>query len=295
MPVYFENKWHMISVVKQDAIGYTTTPAVGENIFFDDYQDVYGGGSAPTFSGLFPAVSGSPTVSFDSSRFYSGFKSIKMAAGGSAGAIEVATEESPINATNGGKNTLSFMVYPDVGVTSVRSNFRYNSTDSKVTHTVVPETWNLVTRTFTNPAPITTLSVRIETFSDSQTIWVDEVAMVKGSDAFVRFNSSSSGSCWFGKDIDNPSTQQLQFDIQNVMTYKTALGASTIFENYRTFMGDRSAVLASAGSGINRVPSSGTSVSDPEEVLNRNPDTGDTLFTTNPVFLVNEWQVLAIN
>jgi hypothetical protein len=255
-----------------------------------------GGGTTLVFSiRSSSAGSGGATLTLDASRFYTAVKSLKFVTGASAASIELATESEAINKTSGGKNSISFMVYPDAGITSIKTNFKYNGTDSKVTHTVIPESWNLVTRTFTNPSTITTMSVMIETSAGSQTVWLDDLSLVSGGDPFIRFADTDSGSSWFGKDVDSPGTTQLQFDLQNVLTYKQSLNEESIYDNYRTYTGNRVAILTPAGSGQNTVPATGTSVSDPTEIINRNPDTGDTLFESNPVFLSNEWRVLSVN
>jgi hypothetical protein len=241
----------------------------------------------------FAIISGSPTLTRDASKFYYEQKTHKLTSTASAGVIELFNGTAGLATASSAKNSLSFFVYPAAGVTSVITNFRYNNTDSKVTHTVTPETWNLVTRTFTNPATLTSFSLRLETVSGSQTIWFDGEALCKGADSMVRFAQTSSGSSWFGKDVDDAATNQLVFDLQNVLTFRDSLSSSTIASHYREFNGGSSATLAAAGSGVNLVPSTGTSVSDPSDIYNRSIQIPELLFTENPIFLSGDWQILS--
>jgi hypothetical protein len=136
---------------------------------------------------LFSIVSGAPTVLTDTSKFYSGEKSFKIAAGGSPGIVQLHGSTSGINTESGEMNTLSFFVYPNTGVTTITTNFYMNGSNNSQDHSVTADTWNLIERTFTNAATITTASIRVGTKNSSETIWIDGAGLVRGSDAFIRF------------------------------------------------------------------------------------------------------------
>jgi hypothetical protein len=269
---YFNDKWHMFHLVKNDVVNQNEAT-------------------------VFATAAGSPTRTTDSGKFYYGLKSFKLTSGGAQGFVSAYTAITGLNTASAAKNTLSFFVYPNTGITSVVTNFRYNSIDSLVTHSgLTSETWNLVTRTFTNPAIVTTMDVRIGTPSTSQTLWIDGAGLVKGSDPFVRFDSAVSNSSWFGLDIASPGTQQSTFDLQNVAVYVKALTASTVLNIYNEYIGAAAVRLALPDGVSNIMPSTGNSSDDPDQVTNRNPtSSGETLFEDNPIHLSSSWAIISSN
>lgn len=270
-PSGFNDKWHLIHIGMNDVIDQT-----------DDE--------------LFPLASGSVTSSLDETKFYSGHRSMKIAVGATAGFVSAYNSISGINTANGAKNTLSLMVHPGTN-TSMRTNFRINSTDNIATHSgLTANQWNLVTRTFTNASTVTSLDVRIGTTSTFQTIWIDSTALNRGADPFIRFASSIPGAAWFGLDPAFPETQQATFRLQNVAVYNRSLTAAEILHTHKSYFSEPVQTLAPANS-TNIFPGDLTSMaSQPLPVKNRNPAASEEeMFQTNPILLSSAWQILSNN
>ena len=274
---YFNNKWHMIDLVIRDAIAQDDTT-------------------------MFPVALGSPITITDTSKYYYGLKSFKITSTGSSDYIELYGGLSNINTLEGQRNTLSFFVYPASGVTSINTNYKINSIDNIVTHTVVPETWNLIERPCYNNTSITTLSLRVGTTGSANTIWIDGASLVRGADSSIKLyqNEGDMASTWFGLNPVDLGIQEGSFYLQNVALYSRSLTPNDIISNYESYIGNLSVSLTTSN-GSNLIPATGYSLTDPSNIFNRNPDNpsnpqlseGELLFNSNPLFLSSSWEVIS--
>ena len=263
--------WHMFHLVKND--------------FINQKDD-----------SLYSAVLGNPQITLDDSKFYSGIKALKLTSVTSSDWVNIFSTNSALNMLSGGKNTLSMFVRPDASVTTIKSDFIHNGVTNSVTHSqLVPERWNLVTRTFTNPSAATSLAVRIGPPTTlSRTVWVDSMSLVKGSDAFIRSEAGPQNSSWFGLDVDDASTSQAKFGLQNVVLYKRTLTQAEILTIYKQTMGNYYVPMNTVSG--NRAPTAGTMVSDPSSISNPADGSNDVGgFNTNPLFLSSAWEVMTFN
>ena len=276
MDQYFNGRWHLLHILKVDLISQ------------DD-------------STVFPVAAGSPVTQTDLSKYFFGLKSFKMTSTGSNDYVTMYNSTSGLDTAQAGSNILSFYVYGDEGVTSVRTNVVLNGASSIITHPITPERWNYVEREIINPSSLTSASFRIGPAASSNTIWIDGASLSTGSDVGIRMSGENETPlCWLGYNPNNIGNSQ-NMTIQNVAVYGQQLIDSQIESNYNTYIGGESVILSE---GTNRLPAYDPDSEDdpnpsclryPQTIVNRNDTELPTLFESNPIYLPASWQILSSN